>query len=697
MKKNILLILIVSSLGLAAQSILRNSVTTNSEIPMVAFIDSRVVAPTNGITAGVATNIAAYQAQIATNSLYTNGTGAIGVISGRSIGTNTANFRAATAMYLDTAKMTATAGGKFIAENGFQGDGSSIHTLQGSNMVALTISNGAIANATINSNKLDAATLALLGTGSGSDPNALTNGNVTPVLFYEPFSLHFPGGGSVDWKFDILSGGGHSLQLSQTGGVIYTFSDGGALSADSFTASGSGFSGNGSGLSNLPPAALQLTAASLVGRSSAGVAQEITVGTGLSLSGTALTATASGSATNAVSTVSTNGVSVGTGGAITNLDFWAGTGVTITATNRGSAHVDVTINSTGGSQTPWVSQIDADTNGIIDLPHLSGVAGFGLHLEGNWAADARITLYSDDDALPIWYESTYGHHFVGPVNFANAATFDSVTATTGNYQTAVFTNAVFDGLTNALAQLDSTGALTTNSVGANLVLGTGAAATFADMNRLAVSAGGYIITNGDSALSATTAYWFSNAVAASSVSNAYNVKIAGNLDVTGAANYDTLNVTNFNITTNWNGSLATNLNAANIAAGGTLPALNAASVTNYNTTNIVLNPAVLTTSGTVTNFLIQLLPGIPAAPVTIYTLNTNVYFTFTGTNANWSRTVFLNGFTNTVETKIAWANTSTIRTNFNFDSVQTNGFGKIINFYSLDGTNIMATDGGRWR
>jgi len=59
------------------------------------------------------------------------------------------------------------------------GGGGGLTNLHGTNLQALTVSNGVIADATINSNKLDAATLALFGTGSGTQTNisaaAVTN------------------------------------------------------------------------------------------------------------------------------------------------------------------------------------------------------------------------------------------------------------------------------------------------------------------------------------------------------------------------------------------------------------------------------------------------------------------------------------------------------------------------------------------
>jgi len=78
-----------------------------------------------------------------------------------------------------------------------------------------------------------------------------------------------------------------------------------------------------------------------------GARSAVTVGTGLNLSGGNLTTTATGSATNAIATVSTNDVAVGSAGADTNIDFMtpantaANEFVSVFGTNIGN-HVDLT-------------------------------------------------------------------------------------------------------------------------------------------------------------------------------------------------------------------------------------------------------------------------------------------------------------------------------------------------------------------
>ena len=135
----------------------------------------------------------------------------------------------------------------------------------------------------------------------------------------------------------------------------------------------------------------------------------------------------------------------------------------------------------------------------------------------------------------------------------------------------------------------------------------------------------------------------------------------------------------------------------NVAYDTTLRTLTLSGPSQVFGTNITSTPLVLTSSGNQTNYTLPLLPGVPYMPVTLYTDSTNAHIAFTETNANWSRTVLFNGWTNVIATRISFAAGSTVRTNFNFDPVLTNGFSKVMHFYCVDGTNIIVTDGGRWR
>ena len=192
MKKILAIICLLASASIVLAQYRQNSVTTNAEAAMVAFIDSRVVSPTNGITAGAATNIAAYQAQIATNQLniamparlnypLTNGDTrnvnfSISTIGGIEFIANTFNSGSGD---LGVSSETANDYINFIGI--MRGNGSSLTNLHGTNIQALTISNGVIANGTISTNKMDAtAYAAFIGGGSGSASNAVarisTNG-----------------------------------------------------------------------------------------------------------------------------------------------------------------------------------------------------------------------------------------------------------------------------------------------------------------------------------------------------------------------------------------------------------------------------------------------------------------------------------------------------------------------------------------
>ncbi len=89
----------------------------------------------------------------------------------RSTGYGT-NLHSRNALYVDTAKLTDNGAGKLIAESGFSGNGASLFALPG----------GGITLGTINSNKLDAATLALLGTGGGGGGGDTVWTNVGGVI-----------------------------------------------------------------------------------------------------------------------------------------------------------------------------------------------------------------------------------------------------------------------------------------------------------------------------------------------------------------------------------------------------------------------------------------------------------------------------------------------------------------------------------
>ena len=112
-------------------------------------------------------------------------------------------------------------------------------------------------------------------------------------------------------------------------------------------------------------------------------------------------------------------------------------------------------------------------------------------------------------------------------------------------------------------------------------------------------------------------------------------------------------------------------------------------------TNVLVSAQVLASSGSVTNYTVDLYSGPSGNLVTIYLVNTNTYITFTGTNhANWQRTVLFMGWTNTLTSRIAFI--SGVRTNLNFNTYVTNGMSKVVSFYNTDttGTNLLVSDAG---
>lgn len=108
--------------------------------------------------------------------------------------------------------------------------------------------------------------------------------------------------------------------------------------------------------------------------------------------------------------------------------------------------------------------------------------------------------------------------------------------------------------------------------------------------------------------------------------------------------------------------------------------------------------SVGTASSQQTNFSVALYPGSSGNMLTIYTVNTNCFVTFTGTNhADWQRTVIFSGLTNTVTSRISFG--QAMRTNANLGLFVTNGWVKVLNFYNVDvsGTNVLASDTGLYR
>ena len=128
---------------------------------------------------------------------------------------------------------------------------------------------------------------------------------------------------------------------------------------------------------------------------------------------------------------------------------------------------------------------------------------------------------------------------------------------------------------------------------------------------------------------------------------------------------------------------------------------NGASLTNLLnlvSTNVVGQTGVLAPTSAATNYTVALLPGAGNDPLLIYSANTNLFITFTGTNSAFvNRSIIIDSLSNTVSGYIHFA--SPVKTNFNFVFAYTNGQTKVVNFFNPDtrGTNVLVSDGGYYR
>jgi len=125
-----------------------------------------------------------------------------------------------------------------------------------------------------------------------------------------------------------------------------------------------------------------------------------------------------------------------------------------------------------------------------------------------------------------------------------------------------------------------------------------------------------------------------------------------------------------------------------------------AGLTNIYSTNIVTQAGTLAVASAATNYTVNLLPGGMANLQQIYLANTNCYITFTGTNViDSQRAVLFRGWTNIVVSTLTFA-LPTWRTNYTTANYfVTNGQSAVFNFYNTDttGSNVMVSDGGRWK
>lgn len=127
----------------------------------------------------------------------------------------------------------------------------------------------------------------------------------------------------------------------------------------------------------------------------------------------------------------------------------------------------------------------------------------------------------------------------------------------------------------------------------------------------------------------------------------------------------------------------------NVIAHATL-ADTATSVSAMPSTNVTLSTvAILAASSQATNYALPLLPGSDGNLVQIYTANTNVFFTLSGTNqADWRRTVLIRGWTNTLNVTVGFISRTLSDGSF---STIPSGKSKLLTIYNPDttGTNVI--------
>jgi hypothetical protein len=120
---------------------------------------------------------------------------------------------------------------------------------------------------------------------------------------------------------------------------------------------------------------------------------------------------------------------------------------------------------------------------------------------------------------------------------------------------------------------------------------------------------------------------------------------------------------------------------------------------NLPSTNIVTSAGTLAPTSNATNYTVNLSAGEQGNIQQIFLANTNVYLSFTGTNVfDNGRTIIFNGWTNSVVSTIT-LNLQFYHSNGPLSLFVTNGYSAVFTFYCPDGsgTNIMVSDGGRWR
>lgn len=331
-----------------------------------------------------------------------------------------------------------------------------------------TLTNKAISPSTLSAYSLNQSTgsiSSIVATNISAYQALLATQNLHTII--EPLRIHHT---SVDWIFDILSGGGNDLEISQSSGpVLISIDDSGNITARSGY-----YSGNGSGLTNVIPASMRST-------NTPGVGQ-----TYYSINGTnGYWGAASSGTTYTNNVTGLPGVVLGAGigsnySSVLTIAYTASTNFSRDAANLVTGTIPPARLGTGtpdstkylrgdsswvtlgtfASQTPWGSEIDGNYNSLINVDTIYGLDGahgsdLSLH---SYDSDATIKLYTFDSGNGIRYASQNGHTFRGPVTF-----LDGVSG--GDWSIATLSvSSAYVGVTNATALgTDATGKLVAGS------------------------------------------------------------------------------------------------------------------------------------------------------------------------------------------------------------------------------------------
>jgi hypothetical protein len=382
---------------------------------------------------------------------------------------------------------------------GIGGNGQYLYALSGSGITSGSISNAAIADATITSNKLAFA----IGSGGTTYSNLTESGYVTTV------------------RSNFVVNAGSANTLVVTNGKVGIGTTAPEYLVHAKTAAASSFT---PALFLENPSATDSNGAVGIlfkargggtgtgARAKGGIAYELD-GTGFGmgslhfLQNSAATEAAAGLA-NAVMTIKNNGnVGIGTTSPATNLHV-AGS---VLATNfaLGSASInswdDVTNyftmpgGATGGAYQ-WTNDVNADGNNLYEAATIYGSSNSAaLTLTGSAdAQDNAISIYRTNSGNGIAYFSQIGHEFTGPVSFIDgignisagtvAATGNLTATGTSNFVAALHTDTFsMDELdvenlygTNIFTLLTNATGLATDGDG-KIIAGSGGGTTYSNL------------------------------------------------------------------------------------------------------------------------------------------------------------------------------------------------------------------------